>query len=406
MQYETVKVLNIQHNYVIVNLNMTSAEGNDKLFPNGEHSESPDPSVYVWPEENDEPFIVPQSVVFDTAIRIAAEKFPDITELDVLSPEPNTRAMQAHQLMLLMLDNTSLDYKAIAAELGYQSVDEVEKALKKLHRLVDTDPSAQNSFAIFQLKYKIALKEWQAQLEEQKRPVIKPPALDVYHQDIFKRAREEDSGALAYLEQKYDPVIEEVIDSFGATAPAEIIDYSWQVFDELLWSADLSSPVDFAEVLRSKLEDEIRKVIELQRIAELTKNLSMRSYLKELKEFDKLQGKKQIKSPLEPKVLDEIATIARQHLDSRLDKSTDQPLQGYIRVPTDRRPVVAARIRTAYGRAVIRRLKVSALMAESGAKEFHLSQLPPEMIGKFLSITLDEIAKEEIERVKQYHRKK
>jgi hypothetical protein len=46
------------------------------------------------------------------------------------------------------------------------------------------------------------------------------------------------------------------------------------------------------------------------------------------------------------------------------------------------------------------------LMAESGAKEFHLSQLPPEMIGKFLSITLDEIAKEEIERVKQYHRKK
>src|SRR5438270_11785243 len=87
-----------------------------------------EPFADIYPLPN-ELRIVPASVAIDKAIAVAAARFEDISELDVLTPEQGGEAFGAHQLCLMLLENSSIDYAFISAELGYRSEGELAGAI-------------------------------------------------------------------------------------------------------------------------------------------------------------------------------------------------------------------------------------------------------------------------------------
>src|SRR5947209_5669456 len=94
-----------------------------------ETDETSDLIVDVYPSP-DEPRSIPQSIAIDRAITVAAGRFDEVSELDVLTPEKGGDASSAHRLLLVLLDNSSIEHTTIAQELDYRSEAELLGAIR------------------------------------------------------------------------------------------------------------------------------------------------------------------------------------------------------------------------------------------------------------------------------------
>lgn len=155
-------------------------------------TEHPDLSSYVWLDTNEEPVMVPQSKVFDAAIRAAAMAM-STKELNILSPEDAT-GETGHKIALLLLDNTSVGYETVGAEMGYESQIAVRRALQKVYDNLKENTRLQDALGV-------AFKEYTT--------LILTPAVE---EEIVTQPSEIESADDPVSEQEAEPVIADAMD--------------------------------------------------------------------------------------------------------------------------------------------------------------------------------------------------
>ena len=142
---------------------MTTArqhEGNGGTTPNSQHD------VYYWPSPDEEPVVgeLTAHEAIQLAVKATQARFrrKGVSEEAVLSkqplhsskPEARAEAKAAHNLLLALLNNSSVEYPDVAGELkGYGSEIQVEWAAMQATRRVEYDPSLQAVFENIQKSY-------------------------------------------------------------------------------------------------------------------------------------------------------------------------------------------------------------------------------------------------------------